>query len=124
MSELAAAQAAYVGFASAGLELNMQRGQPSDAVFDLYSRWDVMRFLGTNPTVMTEPAQAEEIVASGKADMVAMARAFLDNPRWVWLLLAVLVYAGVAVARTDRFQLPEHQPASTPTRAPLAFTCG
>jgi 2,4-dienoyl-CoA reductase-like NADH-dependent reductase (Old Yellow Enzyme family) len=28
--------------------------------------------------------QAEEIVASGKADMVAMARAFLDNPRWVW----------------------------------------
>ncbi len=30
------------------------------------------------------PQQAEEIVASGKADMVAMARAFLDNPRWVW----------------------------------------
>jgi 2,4-dienoyl-CoA reductase-like NADH-dependent reductase (Old Yellow Enzyme family) len=28
--------------------------------------------------------QAEEIIASGKADMVAMARAFLDNPRWVW----------------------------------------
>ncbi len=28
--------------------------------------------------------QAEEVVASGKADMVAMARAFLDNPRWVW----------------------------------------
>ena len=30
------------------------------------------------------PEQAEDIVASGKADMVAMARAFLDNPRWVW----------------------------------------
>jgi 2,4-dienoyl-CoA reductase-like NADH-dependent reductase (Old Yellow Enzyme family) len=28
--------------------------------------------------------QAEDIVASGKADMVAMARAFLDDPRWVW----------------------------------------
>jgi 2,4-dienoyl-CoA reductase-like NADH-dependent reductase (Old Yellow Enzyme family) len=28
--------------------------------------------------------QAEEILASGKADMVAMARAILDNPRWVW----------------------------------------
>ena len=27
---------------------------------------------------------AEEVVASGKADMVALARAFLDNPRWVW----------------------------------------
>src|SRR5438309_8523953 len=27
---------------------------------------------------------AEEIVESGKCDMVAMARAFLDTPRWVW----------------------------------------
>ena len=34
--------------------------------------------------LIAEPDQAEEIVASGKADMVAMARAFLDNPRWVW----------------------------------------
>ena len=34
--------------------------------------------------MIADPAQAEEIVSSGKADMVAMARAFLDNPRWVW----------------------------------------
>jgi len=34
--------------------------------------------------MIADPEQAEEIVASGKADMVAMARAFLDNPRWVW----------------------------------------
>jgi 2,4-dienoyl-CoA reductase-like NADH-dependent reductase (Old Yellow Enzyme family) len=34
--------------------------------------------------MIADPAQAEEIIASGKADMVAMARAFLDNPRWVW----------------------------------------
>ena len=34
--------------------------------------------------MIASPDQAEEIVASGKADMVAMARAFLDNPRWVW----------------------------------------
>ena len=31
-----------------------------------------------------DPEQAESIIAQGKADMVAMARAFLDNPRWVW----------------------------------------
>ena len=31
----------------------------ADAIFDLYSRWDVMRFLGTNPAVMTEPAPLE-----------------------------------------------------------------
>ena len=28
--------------------------------------------------------QAEEIVSSGQADMVALARGFLDDPRWVW----------------------------------------
>jgi len=34
--------------------------------------------------MIAEPEQAEEVVASGKADMVALARGFLDNPRWVW----------------------------------------
>jgi 2,4-dienoyl-CoA reductase-like NADH-dependent reductase (Old Yellow Enzyme family) len=34
--------------------------------------------------LIVEPAQAEAIVASGKADFVAIARAFLDNPRWAW----------------------------------------
>ncbi|MCH8113308.1 MAG: NADH:flavin oxidoreductase/NADH oxidase [Proteobacteria bacterium] len=28
--------------------------------------------------------QAEDIIATGQADMVAMARALLDNPRWPW----------------------------------------
>ncbi len=28
--------------------------------------------------------QAEAIVAEGKADMIAMARAFLDDPHWGW----------------------------------------
>ena len=34
--------------------------------------------------MIADPDQAQEILASGKADMVTMARAFLDNPRWVW----------------------------------------
>jgi 2,4-dienoyl-CoA reductase-like NADH-dependent reductase (Old Yellow Enzyme family) len=34
--------------------------------------------------LIAEPAQAEAIVASGQADCVALARAFLDDPRWVW----------------------------------------
>ncbi|MEM8662517.1 MAG: NADH:flavin oxidoreductase/NADH oxidase [Pseudomonadota bacterium] len=33
---------------------------------------------------ITEPLQAETIVRTGQADMVALARAFLWNPRWVW----------------------------------------
>jgi 2,4-dienoyl-CoA reductase-like NADH-dependent reductase (Old Yellow Enzyme family) len=34
--------------------------------------------------LIVEPAQAEAIVASGQADFVALARALLDDPRWVW----------------------------------------
>ncbi len=34
--------------------------------------------------MIVDPVQAEEILASGKADMVALARALLDDPRWVW----------------------------------------
>jgi NADPH2 dehydrogenase len=34
--------------------------------------------------MIADAGQAEAIIAEGKADMVAMARAFLDNPRWVW----------------------------------------
>jgi 2,4-dienoyl-CoA reductase-like NADH-dependent reductase (Old Yellow Enzyme family) len=34
--------------------------------------------------MIVDPDQAEAIVASGQADMVCLARGFLDNPRWVW----------------------------------------
>jgi 2,4-dienoyl-CoA reductase-like NADH-dependent reductase (Old Yellow Enzyme family) len=34
--------------------------------------------------MIADPDQAEGILAAGKADLVVMARAFLDNPRWVW----------------------------------------
>jgi 2,4-dienoyl-CoA reductase-like NADH-dependent reductase (Old Yellow Enzyme family) len=34
--------------------------------------------------LVTEPEQAEAIVASGQADMVALARGFLDDPHWAW----------------------------------------
>ena len=34
--------------------------------------------------LITEPAQAEAILAEGHADAVALARAMLYNPRWPW----------------------------------------
>jgi len=34
--------------------------------------------------MIASPEYAEEVVESGRADMVAMARAILDNPRWIW----------------------------------------
>ena len=40
--------------------------------------------------LIVTPEQAEAVIADGKADMVAMARAFLNDPRWGW-------HAGVAL---------------------------
>ena len=34
--------------------------------------------------LIANPKQAEAIVAEGSADMVALARAFLDDPHWAW----------------------------------------
>jgi 2,4-dienoyl-CoA reductase-like NADH-dependent reductase (Old Yellow Enzyme family) len=34
--------------------------------------------------MIIKPDQAEDVIASGQADMVCLARAFLDDPRWVW----------------------------------------
>ena len=46
--------------------------------------------------MIASPLQAEAIVAEGKADMVAMARAFLDDPHWGWHAANAL---GAEVAR-------------------------
>jgi NADPH2 dehydrogenase len=40
--------------------------------------------------LITEAQQAEDIVASGKADMVALARGMLYDPRWGWHAAAEL----------------------------------
>jgi 2,4-dienoyl-CoA reductase-like NADH-dependent reductase (Old Yellow Enzyme family) len=40
--------------------------------------------------LITEPKQAEDIVASGKADMIALARGMLYDPRWGWHAAAEL----------------------------------
>ncbi len=40
--------------------------------------------------LITEPQQAEDIVAQGKADLVALARGLLLDPRWAWRAAAAL----------------------------------
>lgn len=50
--------------------------------------------------LITEPAQAEDIVASGKADAVALARAMLYDPRWPWHAAAEL---GAKVAAPPQY---------------------
>jgi 2,4-dienoyl-CoA reductase-like NADH-dependent reductase (Old Yellow Enzyme family) len=46
------------------------------------------------------PEQAEAIVAGGKADMIAMARGFLNDPRWGWHAAAAL---GAEVPRVNQY---------------------
>ena len=40
--------------------------------------------------LITEPQQAEDILTGGKADMIAMARGMLYDPRWPWHAAAQL----------------------------------
>jgi 2,4-dienoyl-CoA reductase-like NADH-dependent reductase (Old Yellow Enzyme family) len=51
--------------------------------------------------LIATPKQAETIVAGGKADMVALARAFLDDPHWGWHAAQSL---GADVARPKQYQ--------------------
>lgn len=47
--------------------------------------------------MILDPYQAEAIIAEGRADFVALARAFLDDPRWAWHASDALG-AGIACA--------------------------
>ena len=40
--------------------------------------------------LITEPEQAEAIIGTGQADMIALARGILYNPRWPWHAAAKL----------------------------------
>jgi 2,4-dienoyl-CoA reductase-like NADH-dependent reductase (Old Yellow Enzyme family) len=52
--------------------------------------------------LITEPAHAESIVASGDADLVALARAMLRDPRWPWRAAAALSGTVASVPQYGR----------------------
>ena len=56
--------------------------------------WPRRAQTGGLPTIavglITEPAQAEQVLRQGDADLVALARAFLYHPRWGWQAAAEL----------------------------------
>ena len=54
--------------------------------------------------LITDPLQAEAIVASGKADSVALARAMLYDPRWGWHAAAAL--GGIVEAPPSYWRAP------------------
>lgn len=51
--------------------------------------------------LITTPQQALNIIVQGKADMVTIGRAFLDNPHWAWLAANRL---GVPLKRPHQYQ--------------------
>ncbi len=57
--------------------------------------------------LITQASQAEEIVASGKADMVALARGMLYDPRWGWHAAAEL--GGHVEAPPQYWRAPPHE---------------
>ena len=60
--------------------------------------------------LITQPAQAEEILAEGRADIVAMARSFLLDPRWPWRAAAELGGVVVPPKQLLRALPPGHAP--------------
>ena len=57
--------------------------------------------------LITEPEQAEAIVASGEADAVSLARAMLYDPRWPWHAAAKL--GARVVAPKQYWRSPPHE---------------
>jgi NADPH2 dehydrogenase len=49
---------------------------------------------------INDPKKAENIVADGQADQVALARGFLDNPHWAWNAAKIL---GAEVLRPNQY---------------------
>ena len=67
--------------------------------------------------MIVDPIQAEAIIANRQADCVALARAFLDNPRWVWHA-AIRLAAEVAYAPQYRRARPDQWPGTVLAHRP------
>src|ERR1700730_2547947 len=98
---LKAAGLDYVDVSSGNVSVDSRA--PSDPGFNVPLAEPVRREAGIATRVVGMIAgakQAEDIVASGKADMVAMARAFLDDPHWGWHAAQTL---GAEVTRPPQY---------------------
>jgi len=66
--------------------------------------------------LITEPEQAEAIIAEGRADLVALARGLLYNPRWPWHAAAKLGATVQAPKQYWRSQPAAYKGLFGPTR--------
>jgi 2,4-dienoyl-CoA reductase-like NADH-dependent reductase (Old Yellow Enzyme family) len=98
---LKAAGIEYIDVSSANITPDSR--WPSDPGFNVPAAERVRRECGIPVRVVGMIAgaeQAERIVADGKADMIAMGRAFLDDPHWGWHAAQAL---GADVARPPQY---------------------
>jgi NADPH2 dehydrogenase len=98
---LKAAGLDYIDVSSGGITADTRN--PSGLGYNVPIAERVKREVGIATRVVgliTTPAQAEAIVADGKADMVALARGMLDDPRWGWHAAVVL---GAEVPRAQQY---------------------
>jgi 2,4-dienoyl-CoA reductase-like NADH-dependent reductase (Old Yellow Enzyme family) len=75
----------FVCVSSGGV--NAEARLPLDAGFNVPLAEKIKRETGVVTRavgLITDPHQAESIIAEGKADQVALARAVLDDPHWGW----------------------------------------
>jgi 2,4-dienoyl-CoA reductase-like NADH-dependent reductase (Old Yellow Enzyme family) len=77
----------YVDVSSGGVSTQGQASVPKTPGYNVPLAERVRREAEITTRVVgliVDPIQAEAIVADGRADMVALARAFLDDPHWGW----------------------------------------
>ena len=91
----------YIDVSSGGVTADTRN--PTTAGYNVPIAERIKREAGIATRVVgliVAPAQAEAIVAEGKADMVALARGMLDDPRWGWHAAAAL---GAEVPRAQQY---------------------
>jgi NADPH2 dehydrogenase len=97
---LKAAGLDYIDVSSGGVASDVRRpatpGYNVDIAAQVHATGIAIRVAGM---IVTAP-QAEAVVAEGKADMVALARAFLDQPHWGWHAAQAL---GTDVKRPNQY---------------------
>jgi NADPH2 dehydrogenase len=97
---LKAAGLDYVDVSSGGVTTDIRTpatpGYNVDIAAEIRATGIATRVVG----MIVTPQQAEAIVSEGKADMVALARAFLDAPHWGWHAAQVL---GADVKRPNQY---------------------
>ena len=78
------------------------------AIFDDRQWKHQPRHFMTNGAILPNPEQAERIVAGGQADLVALARGMLYDPRWAW-------HAADALGASDRARYPDQYARCRPS---------